>query len=227
MRLARVLCLLVLTGVLSALGAPHTHAADLTVTVEGVEDASDAVVTVAPKQGGPVTASAKTAVMDQVNKQFVPHVLPVRVGTAVSFPNSDDIRHHVYSFSEPKRFELKLYSGTPSKPVVFDRPGTVALGCNIHDRMLGYIRVVETPYFGMPGADGRISFEDLPAGEYRVEVWHPRLPEGTAPIGRETALDASAQMSVSLELPALKPDPRNAESENQWQRLFRGAPGGT
>lgn len=227
MRLVRIPRVPVLRGALLALAAAAAHTADLTVALTGAGGASDAVVTVTPERTRPAAAPADTAIMDQVDKQFVPHVLPVRAGTAVSFPNSDDIRHHVYSFSEAKRFELKLYSGTPSEPVVFDRPGTVILGCNIHDRMLGYIRVVDTPYFGSPGADGRIRFENLPGGEYRVEAWHPRLPDGAAPISREVSLETSADASVSLALPALEPDPRSAEPESEWQRLFRGAPDDT
>ena len=85
--------------------------------------------------------------MAQQGKQFLPDVLVVPVGTSVHFPNRDSVRHHVYSFSPAKKFELKLYTGTPANPVVFDRAGVVTLGCNIHDRMVGWIVVVDTPYY--------------------------------------------------------------------------------
>jgi plastocyanin len=85
--------------------------------------------------------------MAQQKKQFVPEVLVVPVGSEVRFPNHDTVRHHVYSFSPAKKFELKLYTGTPANPVLFDRPGVVVLGCNIHDQMVGWILVVDTPYY--------------------------------------------------------------------------------
>ena len=97
------------------------------------------------------------------------------MGTAVIFPNSDNIRHHVYSFSPAKRFELPLYSGVPAEPVVFDKVGFVTLGCNIHDWMIAYIAVLPTPYFQVTRGDGRAVLKDLPAGQYTVQVWHPAL----------------------------------------------------
>ena len=99
----------------------------------------------------------------------------VRTGTAVSFPNNDDIRHHVYSFSEAKKFELPLYKGVPAEPVVFDQAGTVVLGCNIHDWMLAYVYVVDTPWRLVTDEKGAGVLDDLPAGRYRVDVLHPRL----------------------------------------------------
>jgi len=106
---------------------------------------SDAVAYAAA--GAASSASKKQTVVDQRDKQFVPYVTAVQVGTAVIFPNSDNIRHHVYSFSPAKRFELPLYSGVPAEPVVFDKVGFVTLGCNIHDWMIAYIAVLPTPYF--------------------------------------------------------------------------------
>jgi len=114
--------------------------------------------------------------MAQRDKAFVPTLLVVQTGTPVSFPNFDTVRHHVYSFSPTKPFELKLYAGTPVAPVVFDRAGTATLGCNIHDRMLGYIHVVDTPYFGQTDAQGRVTL-DLPEGSHRLRVWSPSMGE--------------------------------------------------
>lgn len=127
--------------------------------------------------GGPApTAPPGKAVMDQVNQQFLPHVLAVRSGTEVSFPNRDDIRHHVYSFSPAKRFELRLYHGTPSAPVLFDKPGLVVLGCNIHDWMVGYIYVTDDAWFGVADDAGKLSL-DVPPGHYKATLWHPRNPD--------------------------------------------------
>jgi plastocyanin len=129
--LLSVLALLAAGGRGPALArAPSVEAS---VTDQSGKPVLDAVVTLMPVGGPPPALRPMPAVMDQVNKEFVPAVLPVVVGTPVSFPNRDNIRHHVYSFSPAKKFELPLYMGTPSAPVVFDKPGAVALGCNIHD----------------------------------------------------------------------------------------------
>jgi len=143
---------------------------------------SDAVAYAAA--GGAASAALKKqAVIDQREKQFVPYVTAVQVGTAVFFPNSDNIRHHVYSFSPAKKFELPLYSGVPAEPVVFDKVGFVTLGCNIHDWMIAYVAVLPTPHFQVTRQDGRAVLKDLPAGQYNVQVWHPALkgqPEALA-----------------------------------------------
>jgi plastocyanin len=142
---------------------------------------SDAVAYAAA--GATSAAPRKQAVIDQRDKQFVPYVTAVQVGTAVTFPNSDNIRHHVYSFSPAKKFELPLYSGVPAEPVVFDKVGFVTLGCNIHDWMIAYVAVLPTPHFQVTRQDGRAVLKDLPAGQYTVQVWHPALkgqPEALA-----------------------------------------------
>lgn len=121
--------------------------------------------------------SAEVAVMDQINKQFVPHVLTVNQGQFVSFPNSDNIRHHVYSFSDPKPFEIKLYRGTPTSPDLFDKPGIVILGCNIHDRMVGYIYVADNELTAITDEDGVAGF-DAQAPD-KVKIWHSRLSKSS------------------------------------------------
>ncbi len=131
---------------------------------------ADAVIAVEIK-GGARTNSGR-AEMAQRERQFQPHVLVIQTGSAVSFPNFDTVRHHVYSFSPIKPFDIKLYSGTPSEPVVFDKPGVAALGCNIHDRMGAFIVVVDTPVFGKTGAQGELQLE-LPPGEHVLKLWHP------------------------------------------------------
>ena len=122
--------------------------------------------------GVTVPADGRTAVMDQVNKEFVPHILPVAVGTQVSFPNHDQIHHHVYSLSRTKTFEIPLYKGESAPPVLFDQPGAVKLGCNIHDWMSGVILVVPTPYFAVTDDDGKFTLRDVPPGTYGVVAWN-------------------------------------------------------
>lgn len=115
------------------------------------------------------------AIMDQRNRQFEPTVLPIQQGTQVAFPNSDDVRHHVYSFSMPNNFELKLYHAEDTAPISFDHPGIVVLGCNIHDGMIGYVQVLDTPWFAKTGPEGVAAIEQVPTGKYTLQVWHPDL----------------------------------------------------
>ena len=118
------------------------------------------------------------AEMGQQGKAFVPDVLVVTRGTSVHVPNRDTVRHHVYSFSPIKKFELKLYTGTPANPVVFDKSGVAVLGCNIHDHMVGWVLVLDTPYFGTSAAPGVVKLDNVPAGSYTLRTWHARLPVG-------------------------------------------------
>ena len=127
----------------------------------------------------PAPHPVRDAVMDQQDEEFVPYVLPVQAGTTVYFPNKDNIRHHVYSLFPPKKFELMLSKGTPPAPVLFDRPGVVVLGCNIHDWMIAYIFVLETPNFAKTGEDGKAELQNLPQGTYEVRAWHPLMRETT------------------------------------------------
>jgi plastocyanin len=136
----------------------------------------DAIVVAVPVDGSQkLPEHPRGSVVDQVDKEFSPKVLAVVAGTPVTFPNRDNVRHHVYSFSPAKRFELPLYAGVPAQPVVFDKPGVVVLGCNIHDWMVGYVYVSESPYFARTGNDGKALLTDLPPRAYYVRVWHPQL----------------------------------------------------
>ena len=173
-----------LTVLLVFIASIRAEAATLTVEIRDARGVAqpDAVV-YAIREGRESTAPVRRrAVMDQKNRIFVPHVLPVQTGTAVEFPNSDDIRHQVYSFSTAKTFQLPLYTGTPSKPIVFDKAGVASLGCNIHDRMSAYIVVVDTPHFGVTGKEGRVTLSNLSAGKYVENIWHSELSADPAPL---------------------------------------------
>ena len=177
-----------------ALAAPVS----VSVTTPSGAPLTGAVVFLESAQAAQAAKPLVNAQMAQQNKTFVPDVLVVTRGTAVSFPNNDTVRHHVYSFSPTKKFELKLYTGTPANPVVFDRTGIAVLGCNIHDHMVAWVVVVDTPYFGTTGATGQVSI-DAPVGKYSLRTWHPRLPVGQE--ATVTALEvgtAGARSSVQL-----------------------------
>ena len=141
----------------------------------------------------------------QQNKAFVPSVTVVTTGTSVTFPNRDTVRHHVYSFSPVKKFEIKLYVGTPAAPVVFDSPGIAALGCNIHDNMAAWVVVVETPHHGLTGADGQLSLANVPPGSYQLRSWHAALPPGEPALSQPLRVPAAGGATVVGKFSGLVP----------------------
>lgn len=179
--------------------AGEIHAIVRDKTGKGV---ADAVVVALPtnRTGGNAGGTTATIIVDQVNKEFIPYVLPVQVGTAVNFPNKDNIRHHVYSFSPAKSFELPLYIGTPASPVLFDKPGAVVLGCNIHDWMIAYVYVSDSPYFAKTGADGKASLTELPPGDYTLRAWHPRLAGNEEATERKVAVSRTGMVESAWEI---------------------------
>lgn len=162
----------------------------------------------------------KIYVMDQKNKLFTPFVLPVHKGGKVTFPNSDSIKHHVYSFSPAKRFELKLYKGVKHNPIVFDTPGVIEMGCNIHDWMLSYIVVVDSPYFSTTDENGFMNFQ-LEQGEYTVFIWHPRFENKNQPVKIELDTQKTPKLTIQLRqdlLPEIKQQ-KPKHSKAYYERL--------
>ena len=188
----------VLLGCAGALLAASAQAADVQVQVQDASGRSvaDAVVFLESEQARRQVRPVAGLEMAQNHKQFVPQVLIVPVGSEVRFPNHDTVRHHVYSFSPAKKFELKLYAGTPAQPVRFEQSGVVVLGCNIHDQMVGWVLVLDTPYYAQTSASGQAALSAVPAGRYRLRTWHARLPAG-APVP-EQALEVSASGATAL-----------------------------
>ena len=156
---------------------PLVSAAEFRVLDQQGQPVANAVVSIPDTEPERVTPAQSVAVMDQLDKRFEPHVLVVETGQAVAFPNSDNIRHHVYSFSKPNQFEIKLYSGRPSEPLQFQHAGVVVLGCNIHDQMKGYLYVVEEEIAAVSNPQGDVSLDRRPDWVY---VWHPQLQRGTS-----------------------------------------------
>jgi plastocyanin len=174
---------------------------DVAVTDASGRPVPDSVVIATAQHGALPTAPARApAVMDQIGKAFVPEVIVVRTGTPVVFPNSDNVAHQVYSFSPTKRFELGLYRGDPHPPVVFDHAGLVVVGCNIHDNMVGYIVVTDSPYFGKADKGGAARLTEVPAGEYDVTIWSPRLARNAEGLKQRVKLSEAATAHVEFHL---------------------------
>lgn len=167
-----------------ALAAPAcAHAGALTIAFTDAAGAplADAVALLEPVGGKVAVKPMADAEVSQAKRQFVPRVTLITTGTRVSFPNFDTVRHHVYSFSPTKTFELKLYAGVPAVPVVFDKPGVAVLGCNIHDNMSAWIVVADTPWSARSAVGGHARIEAIPPGNYKLRLWHPGLPLNIEP----------------------------------------------
>lgn len=183
---------LLVTG--SALSAPVT----VTVSDEAGKPIPQAVVFLESPAAKAATQPLKGVEVEQINREFRPAVSVVPTGTAIDFPNRDTIRHHVYSFSEAKRFDIKLYIGRPANPVVFDKAGIAVLGCNIHDNMAAWVVVVDTPYYGRTDSRGQVLI-DAPAGTYRLRAWHTGLPPGAPAAEQAITVGADgARASIKL-----------------------------
>jgi plastocyanin len=179
-------------------------AADLTLAIVDADGKPATQLAVVARRVQPAGTSATGAPepgpwrVTQQLQSFSPEVLSVAVGATVEFPNLDRMRHHVFSFSPAKTFEIRLYSGEQIPRVTFDKPGPVAIGCNIHDWMQAYVYVADTPHFATADATGVATLHDLPPGEYRLAAWHPSLAEevdaGAVAIGAQ-----ASRLSLSLE----------------------------
>ena len=198
---------LFITAGLAVLFAGLTQAGTVLVVVQDKagHPLQDAVVFLESADASRARLAAKPlsgVEIQQVSRQFEPRVSVVPQGTAIQFPNRDNVRHHVYSFSATKNFELKLYSGTPANPVVFEKAGVAVLGCNIHDHMVAWVVVVDTPYFGKTAVAGRVVLPQVPPGSYRLRIWHADMPVGAPALDRALVVEA-ADTSVTLRLEGL------------------------
>ena len=170
-----------LAVLLSACALAHAASVNVVVTDAAGNPLTDAVVMLEPTGAHLPVKPMQGAQIAQHDLQFSPQVSVVTVGTPVLFPNQDTVKHHVYSYSPAKTFQIKLYAGVPHTPVVFDKPGIAVLGCNIHDGMLAWVVVTDTPLWARSAAGGHARIADVPAGSYQLHVWHSSLAETTPP----------------------------------------------
>lgn len=194
-------------------------ASELEIRVIGADGLPVPDVAVFVKQSGAIerqNAEPAAAIMDQRDVMFVPHILVVEKGAAVSFPNSDVIAHHVYSFSRPNEFILPLYKGAPPDPVVMQHDGVVILGCNIHDGMLGYIVVVDTAVFGVTDASGRVSLDVAAAAtDYEVGIWSPRIRDSRETLVQKFATPPNTSVAFKLQK-SLRPGHVQESDAVEW-----------
>lgn len=180
---------------------PQVMASELNITLVDLQQQAiaDTVVELIPAVVPDRTMPIEHYEISQKNRTFIPFVLAIPKGAKVDFPNLDRTRHHVYSFSEAKPFELKLYVGQAEAPILFDKPGLVALGCNIHDYMQAFIYVADSPIVAVTDERGEIAFKDLAAGQYQVKLWHPWQKAASEPRDLLIANGAN-QLSLSLDI---------------------------
>lgn len=194
-------------GCLGLVGGSWGATLTVTVLLPNGHPMGGVVVTARPVNGPAHPAAPRQAVMDQLNRTFVPDLLVIPTGSSVAFPNSDSVNHQIYSFSPARRFQLPLYRGKPYPPVTFDLPGVVTLGCNIHDEMLAYVVVTDAPFFGRTNTAGTWS-ADVPGGSYRISIWHPRFRDEAKTLDGEISLGESDGGSLTLHVTRmLKPAP--------------------
>jgi plastocyanin len=218
--LVRTLCAAALAVVCSA-GTAIAGEIQAVVKDQRGAPLQDAVVVALPTGGTqtPLPVKAGREAVGQTDMEFVPYVKALTVGTALFFPNNDSVRHHVYSFSPAKTFELPLYVGTPANPVVFDRPGIVTIGCNIHDWMIGYIYVADTPYVATTSKKGTVKLANVPPGSYAVRVWHPRMDGTEESTSRSVTIEGSAVTSVAWQV-AVGPELRRRRPPTSDPRAY-------
>jgi hypothetical protein len=199
--------MLALSSFVLLLGAaPLPPAAGVSVAVRGPngQPIANAIVTIRliGRPTPPLRIGTGYAVRQQ-NIQFNPFLLVVPINADVSFPNFDQVRHQVYSFSTAKRFELKLYAREQNRTVRFDRAGPVSLGCNIHDQMTAFIYVTDSAFTARTDASGNVSLAGVPQGAVSISVWHAYLRAPGNQVSRQIDLGGGARetFAVALRMP--------------------------
>jgi len=192
---------LCLSGLFIASNLALAGEINVTVTDLSGNPLQDAVVYAEPANKQ-TTANPSSALIAQKGRRFIPLVTVAQTGASVTFPNNDTVRHHVYSFSPAKTFELKLYSGVPAAPVIFDKSGIAVLGCNIHDQMIAYVNIVDTPYFTKTDLDGKAKLVDLPNGSYQLKTWHYAVTKENYTDVQTISVKGAEQAAVKLDIQA-------------------------
>ena len=201
----KIFCSLAILGAIAGTAA-SADTVDVIVTDSGGAPAPNAVVSLVPDDATAVVAShvPEESIIDQRRETFLPLVVAVRKGGKVVFTNNDVTMHQVYSFSPIRQFQFEIDKGQVSKPVVFDKAGVAAIGCNIHDNMVAYVYVTDAPFASITDAGGHAEIQDVPEGRYLASVWHAqsRISRKVAPTPL-TVSNARVKLSLSMALMAM------------------------
>jgi len=200
---------------LAQLSISYADHINIVVTDSKGKKQEQVVVFLEPQSNHPMAKKPVDIVIDQRDKEFIPFITAIQKGTTVRFPNSDKIRHHVYSFSKPKSFQIPLYKDIEPEPVQFNTAGVVPLGCNIHDWMNAFIFVSETPYYSLTDKAGSAKVNNLPKGKYLAKLYHPSMKNWKKQAGK--------LIEVNGNMPTLK---LTMKDKKKVFRSFRPPTGG-
>src|SRR3954469_6192594 len=167
-------------------------------------DLGDAVVYLEGAATPATAAAPDTVEIAITDKAYAPHVVVIPVGSAVRFPNHDPFNHNVFSVSEPNSFDLGLYGRGEAKAYTFEHPGLVRVYCNVHPRMVAYVLVMANRYYSQPASDGSFAIDNVPAGRYRLHVWHERIP---SEVVKDVAAGNEADLQIALNARGYKWEP--------------------
>ncbi|GAB3680485.1 methylamine utilization protein [Salinisphaera aquimarina] len=204
------------------LTATPAGAVDVDVTITGPDGQPLEYAAVMARWPGATKPQANLipAVMDQRNLTFVPHMLVVPQGSQVVFPNQDKTRHHVYSFSKTKTFDIKLYIGRPQRPITFDTPGVVTVGCNIHDQMQAFIVVSDDPRWAITDANGHARLAALPDSTVTLSIWHPWMISEDARVTRVLEPGTrQARITLDVDPPPTPPASSGSSLQDRFNEL--------
>jgi hypothetical protein len=160
---------------------------------------ADMVVYLAPLDGQVLDKSSKETKIGQRGKSFNPYISVSQVNSKINFVNQDDITHHIYSAGSDNKFSFKIRAGQTNASTQFNHASEVAMGCNIHDWMSGYLLVVNTPYFGKTDKHGQVSFDITELGRYQIVVWHPQLQNENNRLSKEAIVATNSTIIFALE----------------------------
>jgi plastocyanin len=206
-----------LTALALSLGRAWASTVEVDVTDGHGHPLSDAVIELSPADSSSSTPATKLpadSIINQRHETFLPLVTLIHKGGRVIFTNNDTTMHQVYSFSDIKQFAFEIDEGERSQPVVFDKPGIAAIGCNIHDQMITYVYVAAQPFAGLSSNAGQAVMEKVPEGKYHGAVWHPQLPPGARPPTFDlVVIGANTRTAIALPVtPAARKKPMHLQT---------------
>ncbi len=183
---------------LSTLSISYAEHLNVVVTDSNGKKQDQVVIFLEPQSQLGKVSKPVDIIIDQRDKEFIPFVTVVQKGTSIRFPNSDAIRHHVYSFSKQFNFQIPLYGNVEPKPIQFNTSGVIPLGCNIHDWMKAFVFVSETPYFSLSNKSGAAKVNNIPKGKYLAKLYHPSMKNWKSQPGKLIEINGNNVPTIQL-----------------------------